>query len=350
MDKVDKQYRSVKLWLRDIVGYFIKTRFYRCNIERFRLKFPMALCVNVHTYCNQACIMCPYETLHHDIKQGIMDWHLYVRILEEFSHHGGKILTFNNFSEIFAVPQGIHYVMKALEYENLETYIVSNGTSITPSVTDRLVEKDFSGIFYLSCHAFSNETFRRVTKRDNFKEVKNNISYLAKKHRKPANIVIQYITDFSSPEEIKEARRYWRSLGVSLNEIIAHTFCDVDSDNTLSANNKFDFLAGCSSWGYDAGLPFYQIVVQHDGRVTLCCMDVSQKIVLGNVNEQTLFQIWNNVDFINIVRNIYSGNMSSQVDFICNRCPSALYKSQLVPPNPFEVSLVKFANLISKHL
>jgi radical SAM protein with 4Fe4S-binding SPASM domain len=42
------------------------------------------------------------------------------------------------------------------------------------------------------------------------------------------------------------------------------------------------------------GGPFKAPVIHVDGRVTVCCKDVSLELCLGNINEESFEVIWNN--------------------------------------------------------
>ena len=40
--------------------------------------------------------------------------------------------------------------------------------------------------------------------------------------------------------------------------------------------------------------PFYQVVVDYDGSVLLCTHDWGKKLIVGNLNHQTIHELWNN--------------------------------------------------------
>lgn len=310
--------------LRRHVGAMIKQTTYRKGILKYRPRFPAALCANVHTYCNESCLMCPYPELSKRNTHAKMDWERYLRLLEDFTRGGGRLLTFNNFSEIFAIPEGLAYVTEALKWGKLDVYLVSNGLFLTREVSERLFAEGFSGMTYISCHGFSEDTFQRVTSRRSFAMVKENIEFFIRHHSRPGAVIIQCMRDLVPREECEMAERYWRSLGAAFNGITSHTFCEA-STHKHYRNIKTDDLIGCRSWDLDGGLPFYQMVVQTDGDVSLCCMDVAREISLGNAFQSGIGQIWNGEPFRAIIERIYSGKTPACADFVCNRCPSALY-------------------------
>ena len=78
-------------------------------------------------------------------------------------------------------------------------------------------------------------------------------------------------------------------------------------------------LVGCRGWGYDAGLPFYQMVIQADGEVTLCCHDVAARVVLGNVLDGGLARVWNGVRLRAAIERIYGGGHALVAGFHLQR-------------------------------
>ncbi|MBU0647959.1 SPASM domain-containing protein [Patescibacteria group bacterium] len=348
--KTGRHFDGWKLRCRDYVGNFLRTNNYRDNIWGWRLDFPLAMCVNVHTFCNQSCRMCPYHELKKVLPMGVMEWKLYQKLIDEFKSDGGQIVTFNNFSEIFAHPKGVEYVLAALN-KNIDVYLVSNGTFLTKEIVSKLFDNNFRGVIYVSCHGFSDKTVKKVTGVDNFGRVKKNLEYLAKKHSRPSNIIVQYVVGEGNKHELEAARKHWQSLGISFNQISEHSFADRNYRVMDKRNiSQDDRLFGCNSWGHDGGLPFYQIVIQCDGRVTLCCMDVRQEYVLGNVTDSSIKEVWNSDSFKKMIENIYTGKLKADANFICNRCPDSIYQSSLIEPKAVETAISKTVNIISKYL
>ncbi len=292
-----------------------------------RLPFPLAGCFNVHTFCNEACVMCPYEDSYQD-KSGHKLMHLtdFRQLIAEFAALGGKIVTFNNFSDIFAHKHGMTYVLEVIRnVPEVCLYLVTNGVAMTPDKVDLLIAEGFDGIIYVSCHAFSKETFKVVTKRSAFDVVKSNIDHLVSKHPHPERIVIQYAMDYSAEEEIEQARSYWNAAGVSLNMFQTHTFSGSSSHRVELP--KKGRLAGCRGWGSDAGQPFYQIVVQANGDVTLCCHDLLQTVVVGNALTDGIEGVWNSDAFKRLVDDLYLGR-SNDDNFICRKCSLAQFADE----------------------
>ena len=67
----------------------------------------------------------------------------------------------------------------------------------------------------------------------------------------------------------------------------------------------------------------HQMVISFSGEVVLCCNDMSREIIVGNLNDSTIYEVWNGKIFQNILEAIYSGKKLPST-FLCNRCEESL--------------------------
>jgi MoaA/NifB/PqqE/SkfB family radical SAM enzyme len=72
--------------------------------------------------------------------------------------------------------------------------------------------------------------------------------------------------------------------------------------------------------------PFIQLIIRADSGVSLCCMDALGKVTLGNVDEQTLEEIWFGEKHINILKSIRK-NLRNDIN-ICKECDYIASKSR----------------------
>ena len=69
-------------------------------------------------------------------------------------------------------------------------------------------------------------------------------------------------------------------------------------------------------------LPFKQMVIRPDGKVSLCCNDALGKMTLGDLNDQSLIEIWNSEKYFRIRHLIYEGR--NNID-LCKKCDSLFH-------------------------
>ena len=63
--------------------------------------------------------------------------------------------------------------------------------------------------------------------------------------------------------------------------------------------------------------PFYQIMVDFDGAVLLCNNDWDKRLILGNVKETPILDIWNSKKYKDVRENLANANRNHSP---CNRC------------------------------
>jgi radical SAM protein with 4Fe4S-binding SPASM domain len=78
-----------------------------------------------------------------------------------------------------------------------------------------------------------------------------------------------------------------------------------------SKKNNFDKNAICNAfWNY--------ITITWDGKVLICCLDWDAKYIVGDVNKNSIEQIWNNKKYRSFRRMVLNGKVKDIP--LCKRC------------------------------
>ncbi len=64
--------------------------------------------------------------------------------------------------------------------------------------------------------------------------------------------------------------------------------------------------------------PFYQIFIHSDGTVVPCCADWQKRLTLGNVNDSSLYQIWNSESYRTLWKDMLKNGRSCRE--VCSIC------------------------------
>jgi len=282
-----------------------------------RQPYPSSLLLDVHSFCNASCRTCPYPLLRNRLPMGFMEESLFRKIIDEFAgirrEHGvrGHVI-FCYMGELFVDPEifwKIEYVLKS----GLDLVIQTNAYLLTPEKTDRLVETGFGGEIYVSCHGITPEVYRNVMGLE-IAPVLRNVEYLLGRY--PARLVkVRAIPHEWPLGEVLRVKRYWKERGVSVKIFLP--------------NSRTGLLPGLSRWsrkyagnrlrGCKKDLPIRDMVIAYNGDVVLCCEDMARKVVLGNVRDRTLREVWNSDRALEVLGQIYQGRPSPD-GFICKRC------------------------------
>ncbi len=248
---------------------------------------------------------------------GMMEAELFRKIVDEFSliarsHTIRGHILFCNMGELFIDPdifEKISYVLKA----GLELVIQTNAFLLSPDYTDRLISIGFKGPIYISCHGVTPGVYKNVMGLDINKTL-NNIDYLSKHYPKEL-IQIRAISFHWPVGEALKVRRYWKEKNMRVKIFLP--------------NSRTGLVPDCASWKYKypgnklrgckKTLPLRDMVVAFNGDAVLCCEDMGRKVVLGNLKERSIQDVWNSEHARDILEKIFSGRPSGD-DFICKHC------------------------------
>jgi len=282
-----------------------------------RMPYPSSLLVDVHSFCNAACQTCPYRMLQKSLPMGYMDEPLFRKIVDEFAriklvHDVRGHVIFCYMGEPFVDPnviEKISYVVRA----GLVLVLQTNAYLLTPEKIDRLIETGFRGEIYVSCHGITPKVYRKVMGMD-IDPVLRNVEYLVGRY--PRNLVqIRAIPHEWPPGEVLRVKRYWKQKGVRLKVFLPNSRTGLLPDlRRWSWKYPGDRLRGCRK-----ELPIRDMVIAYNGDVVLCCEDMARKVVLGNVREHSLVEVWNSERAKEVLEKIYLGKPSED-DFICKTC------------------------------
>ena len=177
--------------------------------------------------------------------------------------------------------------IKIANKEGLFPRFSSNGKLLVPQIIDKLSKYKF-----LAAIDFSSErdVFDQIRgKKGDYDIVLQNLLYLVEKARIYSGIKVEVvdITHFLRKINIKRSLKKMRQLfSPSLPPNIKflsrefHNFC-----GHLDNDRKSDTYKLCP-------YPWTFFAVTWDGNVVACCRDTRAKTILGNIFEQSVFEIW----------------------------------------------------------
>lgn len=283
---------------------------------RFRKPYPTKITIDAHTACNATCTICPYPKLSREISHGIMEWSLFEKIVEDFWHIRARnrfigTVSFCNMSEPTILRNFFDY-LKYVYDRKFNVYFNTNVSYLTPVFVDRLISmKVFCGI-HLNILSLTEEKYEEIMGLK-FRPMMANLKYLAA-HFPTYLLDVGLERTLMTKEELKEARHFFRDLGIKVYEFVARD----RAQNLLEKTNPLTEMA----YGCLADRPIHRMMVAYDGRVYLCDEDMAQEVVFGNLQRQTIEEVWNGPELKKILEVIY-GQRKGEKNFLCYRCVNA---------------------------
>ena len=301
------------------------------NLEAWRARraelFPVVLQVQTINRCNASCQMCPYPYTVHLEPRSIMDDALYSRIAAECAGEDG-------FVELVPMAQGeplldVKMESRIAEFKRIAkphqmVEIVTNGSALTPARFQRLVESGVDTITF-SLSAFTEATYNSIIEGLSWKQVVRNLGAIADSPLKArVNIFLRYVRQTGNEGELPAFNQYWKGRGLN---VVAYEVNNrsgaLDNYDRLQPVKSFLFKKIRKSMGrvlFKGSCPhaFGIMHVLSNGDVPLCANDWHHRHHLGNVNTQSIREIYNS-KAMNEIRELMEQGRFEEIE-ACRDC------------------------------
>ena len=292
---------------------------------------PKIIYLEITNVCNFKCTFCPYQKMIRPKKfMDIPTFKKIITMLEEdnlFCSHNG--VAFHLMGEPLLHPQ-IYEFISILNERGLSVDLHTNASLISPEVIDNLSKLNLHRLV-LSIQTPNEESFN-CSKPDSFipwNEYSNKIvqsveHYLKKLNENKKNgikvLQILYMTTFYSPPskgkmlgswvEVMKILNSWRDKTAKITGNIEDPRICWASDHTANfpifTKDEGRLQLSLREMGIwpdvsekkepikegSCSLPFTNLVVYANGDVGVCCMDYDAKLVVGNIKDNKLKDIW----------------------------------------------------------
>lgn len=315
---------------------FLKTRSKRQKLaDILPLETPFTVNIDPSGACNFSCGFCPCNTV--DFRNGdrhkIMTMELFGKIVEDLTQFPQRIKVINLYC--FGEPllnKNVPQMVRMLREKKVcnEIIMVTNGSLLTTELNEELAS---CGIDYIriSVEALSSEGYQSVSNReinfekflDNIKDLRNKCQNshclenggITKVHSKCVNAMLRNdtdvqrfyelfdpISDFISIENVEE---WWGDFEPIINQ---------DSIKVVSNVNY---------GGKICTRPLIHMIIHSNGAISACCNDWKFATVYGDVNKESLVDIWNgdklrDFQLMHLEGRRYENVFCAKCKFFCN--------------------------------
>ena len=241
-----------------------------------------------------------------------MDEKKIYELLDEAKSIGVRSLQFNLVNE----PLAHKNIFKVLEYAtNLkfdDLFFISNGYLLNEKNAKSILNSGLKKISF-SLDAFSAETYKerrlKNTKPANYEKVINNILNfleLKKKYKKKFPLTrVSFIIMENNKHEVEAFKKFWED---KVDAIHFQKLIDYSDSNIIVSSVTEN----------QCNMPMFRLSIKSDGNVKPCCVGYGENINIGNVYEQSLYEIWNS----DIMKNFQKLHINKEADKneTCKKC------------------------------
>lgn len=282
------------------------------------LPFPGEIQIQTNTACNAACIMCPYPETSKELPNGRMSEDLYRRILDECARENA-VWRLEPFlmNEPFTDTRMVEWIAMAKQaVPKAAVTVTTNGALLTPAVADRLILSGLDAIWF-SFNGATRETYEKIMG-VSFEKVSANIDYLLAVKPESLRVFTNMIETVVMAPEIEENIRRWHSRGVG-----SGTSQLVNRAGNVKNFVDLNYRPVNSEPVRICDLLFHKMYILYNGDAVLCCMDWRRTVVMGNVQRQSIREIWHGEKYRSYRRAHIEGRgkemkLCGDCSYICN--------------------------------
>lgn len=242
-------------------------------------RLPEIVQIEATNICNAKCVFCPRDEMHR--RQGIMTVELFKKIIDECAELGITHVRMHNYGEAFVDRKLVEKVRYAKQKGIQEVGMISNGSLITEPVAKGMIEAGLDAI-NISVDASGKDVFEATRIGLKYDKVIANIERLlrlrAESGKRRPKLILSFVRQNNSADE-QAFIEHWRTIADKIHVTDLHNWA-----GTLNTESDVN---------YPCYRPWLTFTVLWDGRVSLCCADFDGKTILGNLNTQTIAEIWN---------------------------------------------------------
>ncbi|MBL7070821.1 MAG: radical SAM protein [Candidatus Omnitrophica bacterium] len=256
---------------------------------RLRLANPVPLHVDIESTdaCNLRCAMCIHG--QGGVKEtGFIKPELTYKAIDQCAELGVYSIKFNYRGEPLLHKNLADFVKYAKQRGIMEVQFNTNGLPVSEVEIEALIKAGLDRIIF-SVDGAKKETYERVRIGGSYERLLKNIdTFLEIKRRdglKKPFIRVQMVKDPGGEKEARQFIEFWTRKGVDNIAVINKQ----DRDNRGGAPLK-DGKRPLGRTFCDQ--PWQRLVVTRDGKVLMCCGDWYRKTVIGDLNKESLKQIW----------------------------------------------------------
>jgi len=285
---------------------------------------PEAINIEITAICDARCIHCPRENMDRsqkpmelDLFKKLVDQAAELRVPDLAPNGFGELLTMRSFDEHFAYIRSKTHRFRIL--------VNSNGFRLDDDKIESFLRHEVD-LLNITLDGATAETFEGIRVRLKLAQIEDNIHRLIKMRdarglRFP-KVRVGMIAIPQNIHEIDALLNKWRHVvdfvGVGGYTNRAGSLDEKGIFGSPATPADTTALVPQPARAHSCVLPFRDMSIWADGRAVLCCDDWNEEHVVGDLNTQSLSEIWTG-EALHRARSLHMAGRGAELD-ICSRC------------------------------
>jgi len=263
----------------------------------------------ISTKCNYHCVICARDRLRR--KHEIMPTEKFKFYLEKVLSQSDQYdtLTFSGFGESL-LDKDFTGKLKLAGAFGLKTLLLTNASLLPKELFKELEDIGLESI-RVSFYGVTPESYNKMhgIKGNNFTKVRENLTGICKRDRRTKILMTYNVLDGINSDDVEEWIKYWEPITDLVEVWRPHNWVYGRNYRQIQAKRT-------KTCGRPWNTP---LQIQVDGTVNMCCFDFNGDLLLGDLNDQNLEEVFDSRMFKAILECHTTGNYEGS-DLICKNC------------------------------
>ncbi|MGC9055161.1 MAG: SPASM domain-containing protein, partial [Candidatus Hydrogenedens sp.] len=221
------------------------------------------------------------------------------------------------------LPELIQYIHQQMP--KVTTLVVSNGTRLTEEMGERLIDSGLKRL-KISLQSLNDEVNQQLMGYPAKPVIENiiNFSILLKKKHSNMDFRVSTIVTSKNEKEIDKMKKVWGKHGIRfVLSSLENRGGNISNVLELSNTPEIHLRRGCIR-------PTRDMCILFNGKVVLCCVDWFRTVILGDLNEKSITEIWN-TKRLQLIREGLNMEDCCHLPEICRNCSEAVENYRKTP-------------------
>ncbi len=272
------------------------------------LDFPLHINFELKIGCNLKCPSClcslPFKDWPYPVsikKEIKID--KYFTIIDECAKHGLLSIELNGVNEPFLYENIVECIKYAREKGIMHISLHTNAMLLTKKLSQQIMESGLTTISF-SLDSFYKETYNKVRVGGDYNKVIKNINNFLNL-KKTLNLVFPFTRVSLTRSkinfnEIEEFKSYWNSrVNIVSTSFFYNPFVGNEQYNQIEKDYRLEKRSD-----YVCYQPYQRIFIFNNGNVAPCCSMFGGNLIVGNIYNSSIFDIWNSYTMKTMRQNI----------------------------------------------
>jgi len=280
---------------------------------------PSYAYISLTNVCNYKCVMCGHASLMRGDK-GFMTFEVYKKIVNELPETITRVWLMKQ-GESLLHKEFVHFIsfLKKTRPE-IKIMLATNASALTKEVSEGLIK--YADYLDIGLHSIEANTYKKITGKDTFDDVIDNISYLDSLLSGDSSLTYN-ITYVRQPANVNEkddeVATFFKKKFKNADRIVIKwesNFQGEIEEANLNVTKEID-----SKLFPKCLLPYTSLTYLYDGKVSYCAAEPKENYFIGDYNEK-FSNIWNGNKMQEFRNDLNNGNFEklSARNIECKNC------------------------------